>query len=191
MNKKLDKAIKQPSRLELIIEHVRHPGEVSIAPDLEAVLDRYRYMDSLIRKYFTLGKCIKHHLMRFPDVSEATAKNDYYNTMQVFDSDCKPNKNYERELARQMLKDQYAKADDEGDLKAAIHAAEVLLKSADKQIEEMPMEKVPQPTIIVMMDDATLLGKDAIPLEEIARKKKEWERKKKKNTDFEEAQEAE
>jgi hypothetical protein len=189
MSKKLEKAIKQPSRLELIIQHVRHPGEVAIDSDLEIVLDRYRYMDGLIRKYYTLVKCLKHQMLRFPEISEGTAKNDYYNTMQVFDSDCKPNKKFERELARQMLKDQYVKADDEGDRKSAIAAAKALFDSADKQLEEIPMERVPQPTIIVMMDDATLLGREPIPLEELARKKKEWERRKKKNNDYEEAQE--
>jgi hypothetical protein len=191
MIKKLDKAIRNPSRLEIIIAHVRNPGEVMIDADLERVLDRFRFMDGLIRKYFTLTKCMEQQMTRFPDISENTAKNDYYQTMQAFDSDCKPNKKYERELARQMLKDQYVKADEAGDSKTAIAAAKALLDSADKQLEEVQQQEVPQPTIIVVADDAAILGRDVIPYEELVRKTKEWERKKKKgNTDsFEEAEE--
>jgi hypothetical protein len=191
MNKYLEKAIRQPSRLEILIAYMQDTTDsIRLRPEDEEVLDRYRAMDTTIAKFKTRAACMRFHMKKYPGISEATARNDYYDTKKLFNSENRASKHYDRELINQSLWHTYKLAMKAQDFKAAATCLKELSRVNSKQLDEDMQLELEAPAVLVSEDNPKLLGREPVPVDELEKLIRKWQKSKKDvNINFDDAEE--
>jgi hypothetical protein len=179
MNKQLEKAFKEPTRLDMIIAFMNDTTDsVRLHPELERVLERYHHMDALIYRFNRMKECVSKHMKRYPAISKSTAMRDFYDTKQVFYSSHKSSNDYDRVLIMEKAWHLLRMAMADKDVHAGAKVIEVLRKMNKDQKEEDILPPILPPAIFIVANDPEIMGRKKLSFDELQKLKKKWNRAK-------------
>ncbi len=174
----VERAHSTPERKKMIMAWLNDTtGKIQLEPRVETLFERFQKMDHLIWKHKTMNRCVQKQMKIF-GVSKQTAINDFYDAQEVMCSRHKYNPRYNLRLLMDMGMEELIKLEEEGKRTAKANLiAKLIDVNAKMAAQEEETIEIPKPAIIIVTPDATALGKEPIPEEQLELMLQEWRRK--------------
>jgi hypothetical protein len=157
MNKALA-TLKEPTTIESIIAHLQSGGEIELpTAAAQEKLMRISAIDELYRLYKVPAKVYEMHMYRF-DVSLSTAKRDLREMKRVYGTITSFEKEYERTVAMEWVKEIAHKAASEGKYMAFFKGMELFRRFGpfDEDEVELPQHNLEAHTLVLTYNLETL-----------------------------------